>query len=256
MDLGLCGKVVVITGGTAGIGLATANAFLQEGASVAVCGRRRELLDDAVKTLGETVFACQADMTDEADVSSFAHQVYAHFGRIDVWVNNVGASIARQGDWYTPSEIDAHYAVNFKSVVMGSQAAIPFLEKQGGVIINVSSLAARCATSGRATLYGAMKAAVVNYTNTLAGEVAAKGIRVLAIMPGFTLTPLVAETIDAEELQKQVKECLLRRPASPEEIAGPIVFLASQQAAYMNAAVIEVSGGRNVTLNPGYSYGD
>lgn len=78
MDLGLCGKVVVITGGTAGIGLATANAFLQEGASVAVCGRRRELLDDAVKTLGEAVFACQADMTDEADVSSFAHQVYAH----------------------------------------------------------------------------------------------------------------------------------------------------------------------------------
>ena len=66
MDLGLCGKVVVITGGTAGIGLATANAFLQEGASVAVCGRRRELLDDAVKTLGEAVFACQADMTDQA----------------------------------------------------------------------------------------------------------------------------------------------------------------------------------------------
>ena len=101
-----------------------------------------------------------------------------------------------------------------------------------------------------------MKAAVVNYTNTLAGEVAAKGIRVLAIMPGFTLTPLVAATIDEGELQKQVKECLLRRPASPEEIAGPIVFLASRQASYMNAAVLEVSGGRNVTLNPGYSYGD
>ena len=68
-------------------------------------------------------------------------------------------------------------------------------------------------------------------------------------MPGFTLTPLVAATIDDDELQKQVKECLQRRPASPEEIAGPIVFLASQQASYMNAAVIEVSGGRNVTLN-------
>lgn len=125
MDLGLCGKVVVITGGTAGIGLATANAFLQEGASVAVCGRRRELLDDAVKTLGEAVFACQADMTDEADVSSFAHQVYAHFGHIDVWVNNVGASIARQGDWYTPSEIDAHYAVNFKYGVYPVELATP-----------------------------------------------------------------------------------------------------------------------------------
>ena len=139
---------------------------------------------------------------------------------------------------------------------MGSQAAIPYLEKQGGVIINVSSLAARCATSGRATLYGPMKAAVVNYTNTLAGEVAAKGIRVLCIMPGFTLTPLVAQTIAPEELNKQVKSCLLRRPAQPEEIAGPIVFLASQQAAYMDAATIEVSGGRNMTLNPDYSYND
>ena len=256
MDLGLQGKVVVVTGGTAGIGLATAKAFLQEGASVAVCGRRQELLDDAVKALGGDVFAYRADMTDEGEVTAFAGAVYDHFGHIDVWVNNVGASFARKGAWYTAAEIDAHYAVNFKSVVMGSQAAIPFLEKQGGVIINVSSLAARCATSGRATLYGAMKAAVVNYTNTLAGEVAAKGIRVLAIMPGFTLTPLVAATIDDDELQKQVKECLQRRPASHEEIAGPIVFLASQQASYMNAAVIEVSGGRNVTLNPGYSYGD
>lgn len=256
MDLGLQGKVVVITGGTAGIGLAAAKAFLQEGASVAVCGRRQELLDDAAATLGPSAFMYRADMTEEADVTAFAEAVSAHFGHIDVWVNNVGASFARKGAWYTPAEIDAHYTVNFKSVVMGSQAAIPFLEKQGGVIINVSSLAARCATSGRATLYGAMKAAVVSYTKTLAGEVAAKGIRVLAIMPGFTLTPLVAETIDEEELQKQVKECLLRRPASPEEIAGPIVFLASRQAAYMNAAVLEVSGGRNVTLNPGYSYGD
>ena len=216
MDLGLKGKVAVVTGGTAGIGLATAQAFIDEGAYVAVCGRHLDLLKTALKQLGNNAFGCQTDMTNE----------------------------------------NAHYAVNFKSVVMGSQAAIPYLEKQGGVIINVSSLAARCATSGRATLYGPMKAAVVNYTNTLAGEVAAKGIRVLCIMPGFTLTPLVAQTIAPEELNKQVKSCLLRRPAQPEEIAGPIVFLASQQAAYMDAATIEVSGGRNVTLNPGYSYND
>lgn len=256
MDLGLKGKVAVVTGGTAGIGLATAQAFIDEGAYVAVCGRHFDLLKTALKQLGNNAFGCQTDMTNENEVYGFARQVNDHFGHIDIWVNNVGASFARKDTWYTGKEIDAHYAVNFKSVVVGSQAAIPYLEKQGGVIINVSSLAARCATSGRATLYGPMKAAVVNYTNTLAGEVAAKGIRVLCIMPGFTLTPLVAQTIAPEELNKQVKSCLLRRPAQPEEIAGPIVFLASQQAAYMDAETIEVSGGRNVTLNPGYSYND
>ena len=85
---------------------------------------------------------------------------------------------------------------------------------------------------------------------------ASKHIRVVSILPGFTLTPLVRATIAPADLEKQSRTCLLRRAASPEEIAGPIVFLASSQASYMTAASLEISGGRSVTLNPGYSYGE
>ena len=141
MDLGLTGKVAVVTGGTAGIGLATAQAFINEGAYVAVCGRHSEtLLAEALQQLGDKAFGCQTDMTNENEVYGFARQVNDHFGHIDIWVNNVGASFARKDKWYAGKKIDAHYAVNFKSVVMGSQAAIPYLEKQGGVIIDVSFL--------------------------------------------------------------------------------------------------------------------
>lgn len=255
MDLGLRDKVAVVTGGTEGIGFAAARQFLAEGAYVAVCGRRQAVLDQALAQLGPRAFGQTCDMTQEDAVYAFAKAVYDHFGRLDVWVNNVGATIARHDDWYTGEEIDRTYAVNFKSVVMGSQAAIAYLEKQGGVIVNVASLAARCATSGRATLYGPLKSAVVGFTNTFAGEVAAKGVRVTAVLPGFTVTPLVKATIRPEDLVKQGQTCLLHRPAAPEEIAGPIVFLASPQASYMTSTAIEVSGGRSVTLNPGYSYG-
>lgn len=256
MDMGLQNKVAVITGGSEGIGFAAARAFIAEGAYAAVCGRRKDVLEQAVAKLGPRAFGVPSDMTKEEEVHDFARRVFDRFGRINVWVNNVGATIARKGTWYTGKEIDQTYAVNFKSVVMGSQAAVPYLSRQGGVIVNVASLAARCATSGRATLYGAFKAGVVNFTNTFAGEVVSKHIRVVSILPGFTLTPLVRATIAADDLEKQSRTCLLRRAAEPEEIAGPIVFLASSQASYMTAASLEISGGRSMTLNPGYSYGE
>lgn len=254
MDLGLKGKVAVVTGGSEGIGFAVAKAFLSEGARVAICARRLKVLEQAVRELGPDAYGMQADVTREEEVYAFAGKAAERFGRIDIWVNNVGATINRKNEWYTGAEIDATYAVNFKSTVMGSEAAMPYLEKQGGVIINVASLAARCATSGRATLYGAFKAAVVNFTNTFAGEVAARGVRVVSVLPGFTLTPLVAATIAPDDLKRQAETCLLRRAAKPEEIAAPIVFLASEKAGYMTATSVEISGGRSMTLNPGYSY--
>ncbi|MBQ3965526.1 MAG: SDR family oxidoreductase [Treponema sp.] len=254
MDLGLKGKVVVVTGGSAGIGFATAKAFLAEGARLAICARHQDGVEEAVRSLGSDVFGLAVDMTQEAQVYEFARAVAAHFGKIDVWVNNVGASIPRKGQWYSGQEIDRSYEVCFKSVVMGSQAAIPYLKETKGVIVNVASLAARCATSGRASLYGPLKSAVVNYTNTFAGEVAAYGVRVVCVMPGFTLTPLVAAGIAPADLERNVHETLLRRAAMPEEIAAPIVFLASGKASYMTSTTVEVSGGRSTVLNPGFSY--
>lgn len=256
MDLGLKGKTAVITGGSKGIGFETARVFLQEGARAAICARNTDELKEAVKQLsafGE-VYAERVDATSDTALYQFAGRVYERFGCVDCWVNNVGTSGRRAGDEYTPEELDFVIGACFKSAVYGSQAAFRFMKESGGVIVNVSSLAARCATAGRATVYGPMKAAVNSLTKTLAGEYAACGVRVVGIMPGFTATPLVKETISPEDLAYNVRGTLLQRLAEPEEIAKPIVFLASSAASYMTGSVLEVSGGRAEVLNPGYSY--
>ena len=173
---------------------------------------------------------------------------------MDVWINNVGATGNKAGEDYTEAEIDFVTGVCFKSAVYGCQAAHRYMKEQGGSIVNISSLAARCPSAGRSTLYGPMKAAVVNLTQTMAGEYCAEGIRVNCVMPGFTLTPLVKAHISETELEYNRKGTLLHRLAEPEDIAKPVVFLASDAAGYMTGTTIEVSGGRSVTLNPAYAW--
>lgn len=128
------------------------------------------------------------------------------------------------------------------------------MKELGGAIVNVSSLAARCPSAGRSTLYGPMKAAINNLTITYAGEYCANKVRVNCVMPGFTMTPLAKDHISPEELNRNAEATLLGRIAEPEEIAAPIVFLAGDGASYMTGTTIEVSGGRSVTLNPRYAY--
>lgn len=256
MDLHMNGKVAVVTGGSKGIGLETARYFLAEGAKVAITARKEQGLELAAKELGspDKVFYLPRDMTNRSQVYEFAEKVYQHFGRIDFWVNNVGASGTRVGMEYSDNEISFVVNTCFKSAVFGCQAAFRYLKKQGGGIVNVSSLAARCPSAGRSTLYGPMKAAIVNLTQTMAGEYCAAGVRVNCVMPGFTVTPLVHATISEDELEYNRKGTLLHRLAKPIDIAGPIVFLASDVAGYMTGTAIEVSGGRSVTLNPEYAW--
>ena len=231
MDLGLKGKAVVITGGSKGIGYATAKEFLKEGASVAICARNQKEIEEAAETLGKfgPVYAETVDVSKGDEIYSFA----------------------RHAD---EEEINLMVDTCFKSVVYGCQAAFRYMKNTGGAIVNVSSLAARCSSAGRSTLYGPLKSAINNLTNTFAGEYCANHIRVCCIMPGFTATPLVKAAISEEELQKNAMGTLLRRMADPEEIAKPIVFLASDAASYMTATTIEVSGGRSMTLNPSFAY--
>lgn len=256
LDLQLTGKTVVITGGSKGIGLATAQAFLQEGARVALCARDENSLQQARETLAPfgDVFCVPADMTDPASVEAFAEATVERFGRLYAWVNNVGASVARAGDAYTAEEIAATVAVCFQSAVYGCQTAFRHMKQEGGAIINVSSLAARCGTAGRSTLYGPLKAAVRQLSVMFAAEYAAYGVRVNTVLPGFTITPAVARTIPEDELRRRVEGTLLQRPAEPSEIARPIVFLCSECASYITAASLEISGGSSVVLNPAYSY--
>lgn len=257
MDLGLTGKTVVVTGGSKGIGYAAAEAFLKEGASVSICSRHEEELKKAAETLSQygPVYYEAYDVVDAESNYRFAEHVNQKFGSLDVWVNNVGVSGPKKGDEYNDEEIDFMTGVCFKSVVYGCQAAFRYMKKQhSGAIVNVSSLAARCPSAGRSTLYGPLKSAINNLTNTFAGEYCPYNVRVTCIMPGFTLTPAVKQTISPEELSMNTQATLLRRAAMPEEIARPIVFLASSAASYMTAATIEVSGGRSMTLNPSFAY--
>lgn len=256
MDLKMNKKVAVIIGASKGIGFATAKAFLNEGAIVAICARNKNELEKAKETLspyGE-VYAAPIDATRMEEINNFADQVYSQYGHIDYWINNVGATLEKQGENYTNQEIDWIVDVCFKTVIYGCQAASKYMVNTGGSIVNVSSLAARCGTVGRSTLYGPLKSAVCSLSVMFAGEFAAYGIRVNSILPGFTTTPKVEESISENELLHNAENTLLRRVATPEEIAGPIVFLCSQQASYITATSLEVSGGRSVVLNPSYSY--
>ncbi|MDD3140444.1 MAG: SDR family NAD(P)-dependent oxidoreductase [Lachnospiraceae bacterium] len=256
MDFGLKDKVAVVTGGSKGIGFATAKEFLNEGAKVAICARHEDELRKAYDELAQygTVFCKIVDMTDGRAVYQFAEDVAQKLGGIDVWVNNVGTTGYKKGDEYDDEEIDFMTNTCFKSVVYGCQAAFRYMKDKGGAIVNVSSLAARCSSAGRSTLYGPLKSAINNLTNTFAGEYCANNVRVNCVMPGFTVTPLVKAAISQEELDRNASATLLRRMANPEEIAKPIVFLAGSGASYMTAMTIEVSGGRSMTLNPTFAY--
>jgi NAD(P)-dependent dehydrogenase (short-subunit alcohol dehydrogenase family) len=263
MDLGLKGKNVVVTGGSMGIGYAIAEEFLKEGASVTIAGRNEERLEEAYKKLseisgGENVYTVAADCSKEADTYELAKRA-AKEGRIDIWVNNVGTNFGRKGELYSEEEIDALIGACFKSAVFGSQAAFTYMKENGGSIVNIASLAARCASCGRATIYGALKSAIVGLTNTTAGEYAAYGIRVNAVLPGFTATPLVKGNIaegllSDSEISRLLSGNLMRRMAEPSEIAKPVVFLASDAASFITAESLEVSGGHSRVLNPWYSF--
>lgn len=269
MDYELRDQSVVVTGGSKGIGFAVCREFLKEGAIVTFNARNRDEVEQAVEELchtevdGQTaetmrnrVHGLVLDGTDEQAVSelaSFAAEKSSSRS-IAAWVNNIGTNRARAGEGYTDGELDFLIAANFKATVFGTQAAFSYMKQNGGSIVNIASLAARAATTGRSTIYAAMKAAVVQYSRTVAGEYGAYNVRVNSLMPGYTMTPLVASTFTHEALDQLLENNLLRRMADPEEIAKAVLFLASPVSSYVNGTSLEVSGGHNIVLNPEYSY--
>lgn len=259
MDLGLKNKKVVVTGGSSGIGYATAEEFLRDGARVVISGRNRERLEAAVKKLGavsgsDRIQGYALDGSKEAEAYELGRQAAGPEEQIDVWVNNIGGNIGRKGELYTEAELDYLIALCFKSAVFGSQAAFTYMKKNGGSIVNIASLAARCATCGKSTIYGALKSAVLGLTNNTAGEYAAYNIRVNAVMPGYTRTDAVTGSFPKEMLEELLRNNLMDRMAEPSEIAKPVVFLASDAASFITASSLEVSAGHNKVLNPQYSF--
>jgi len=250
MNTLLSDKCAVITGGTRGIGLAIAEAFLREGARVALVGRDETRAREACGAIcaatgreADAAIPVAADIATSAGASDAINAAIEAFGgRLDILVNNAGITrdtlILRMGD----EEWDAVLDTDLKAVFCCCKAAIkPMLKARAGRIINISSVVALTGNAGQCN-YAAAKAGVLGLTRSLAREVASRKITVNAVAPGFVATDMTAKL--SEEIRKVAMEHIpLGRFAAPQEIADAVLFLASDRAAYITGHCLSVNGG-------------
>jgi 3-oxoacyl-[acyl-carrier protein] reductase len=247
----LNGKVAIITGGAQGIGFATAEKFLAEGAVVAVADVRREAVDAAVRELAEGcghpghVEGHVVDVTRREQIDAMVEAVKTRHGRIDVLVNNAGITMDARLVKMSEEQFDRVIDVNLKGTYNCARAVVDTMSTQGfGVILNASSVVGIYGNFGQ-TNYAASKFGVIGFVKTWARELGPKGIRVNAVAPGFIATPIL-HTIPDKVLEQMNERVPLKRLGRPEEVASVYAFLASDEASYVNGAVIEVSGGMTV----------
>ena len=241
-------KISIITGAAQGIGLATALKFAEEGAIVVICDLKQAAVDEAVRqcqALGAQAVGHVMDVTQRGTVDAVVARVKAQFGRIDVLVNNAGITQDARLVKMTIEQFDRVIDVNLRGVFHCTQAVADTMVAQGqGVILNASSVVGIYGNFGQ-TNYAASKFGVIGFTKTWSRELGPKGIRVNAVAPGFVVTPILA-TIPDNVLKDMETRVPLGRLGQPAEIANVYAFLASDEASYVNGAVIEVSGGMTV----------
>ncbi|MBQ0960148.1 3-oxoacyl-[acyl-carrier-protein] reductase [Ideonella sp. 4Y11] len=241
-------KVSIITGAAQGIGLATALKFAREGATVIVCDMKAAAVDEAVaecRRLGAQAAGFVVNVTDRAQVDAMVAAVKAQFGRIDVLVNNAGITQDARLQKMTLAQFDAVIDVNLRGVFHCAQAVVDtMVDQRAGVILNASSVVGIYGNFGQ-TNYAASKFGVIGFTKTWSRELGPKGVRVNAVAPGFIETPILASMPDKvlDHMREQVP---LKRLGHADEIANAYAFLASDEASYVNGAVLEVSGGMTV----------
>lgn len=245
------GKVVVVTGGNAGIGEAIAKRFVEEGASVVITGRRQQELDrvtSVIRLNKGKVLGIAGSVTDETHVQDVARRTLDSFGRIDVLVNNAGIGEFGKRLHETEDAIWAHvFDINVTGVFRITRAVIPHMLRQGrGSIINISSIASLVGLSGSAA-YTASKGALDALTRALAVEYAKEGIRCNVVNPGLIDTPMAAPLMaNPDMLQPILAQYAIRRPGTPEEVANMVLYLASDEAAWVTGATFPIDGGMTV----------
>ena len=247
MSKRLEGKVAIVTGGAQGIGFATVRKFLDEGAAVALCDVRKEGVDQAVEALAGRgpVRGHVVDVTRRDQVDAMVASVREQRGRIDVLVNNAGITLDARLQKMTEEQFDKVIAVNLKGTYNCAQAVADTMVGQGsGVILNASSVVGIYGNFGQ-TNYAATKFGVIGFVKTWARELGPKGVRCNAVAPGFVATTILS-TIPHKVLEQMTERVPLRRLGTPEDIANVYAFLASDEASYINGAVIEVAGGLTV----------
>ena len=241
----LTDKVSIITGAGQGIGRATALKFAAEGAKVAVCDINQASVDDTVAAViaqGGAAAGWRIDVTDKESIALMVAGVMAKWGRIDTLVNNAGIVQDAQFKKMTDEQFERVIDVNLKGVYNCTKAVVDImLEQNSGVILNASSIVGIYGNFGQ-TNYAATKFGVIGMVKTWARELGRTGIRANAICPGFIETPILASIPD-KVIRMMEDKVPLGRLGKPEEIANTYAWLASDEASYINGAVIEVSGG-------------
>lgn len=247
----LQGQVAFVSGGGTGIGAATALRFAQEGATVVICGRRKEPLDAVVakiRAAGGRAEAVQADVSEEAQYVAAIEGVAQRHGGLDILVNNAMAYTWGALAETSTADWRANFVTSVDGTFWGTRTAMQLMKDRGGSIVNVSSI---CGTLGTAWMsgYSAAKAAIINFSRAAAAEGAAQNIRVNVVVPAVVETPATAGMLADENARKGTEKLIpMGRVGQPDELANAILFLASDEASYVTGAVLPVDGGRSAVL--------
>lgn len=242
----LDGKVAVITGGSRGIGFATVQAFLKEGARVILCASRKETADKAVEEIKQNNINAKVEgiwpnLSNYKEVKVAFDEIISKYGKIDILVNNAGLANATPFDKYSEEEFEKVMDLNVKAVYNCSRAVVDIMrENKNGVILNASSMVS---ISGQPSgiAYPTSKFAINGFTLSLARELGPYGIRVNAVAPGITETDMM-KAVPKEVIDPMIARIPLRRLGQPEDIANAYVFLASDEASYITGVILSVDG--------------
>ncbi len=251
MQSRLQGKVAFITGGGTGIGAATAQRLASEGATVVVCGRRQEPLDEVVASItqkGGKAQAVQADVSDEQGFVAALEQTAKEHGALDILVNNAMAfsygaiTDTSTADWHS------NFSTSVDGTFWGTRTAMKLMAERGGSIVNLASICGELGTPMMSG-YSASKAAVINFSRAAAAEGAPNNIRVNVVVPAVVETPATAGMLSDETALKNTNRLIpMGRVGQSDELASAIAFLASDDASYVTGATLPVDGGRSAVL--------
>ncbi|MFD0666884.1 SDR family NAD(P)-dependent oxidoreductase [Ramlibacter sp. MAHUQ-53] len=239
------GRVALVTGGASGMGRATVDRLVAEGARVAVWDIDAARLDAVHGAHGPRVLVQQVDVTDDARVQAAMAQATQHFGRLDILVNGAGI-VGDNGPFWDVrrSAWDRILAINLTAALVVSQAALPHLRRQGGHIVNIASVAANEGPKNIAA-YAASKAGLVGLTKSMGKELAGSGVVVNAIAPALVATELLSQ-LTPEYMQAALARIPMGRAGSLDEAAAMITWMCSQECSFCTGAVFDLSGGRGV----------
>lgn len=242
----LAGKIALVTGGSSGIGLATAQQFIREGAFVYITGRRQAELDIASETLGTEAKAIRADVSNLAELDSLYAQIRQEKGRIDVLFVNAGGGTFAHLSQVTEEQFDSTFNTNVKGVLFTVQKALPLMPDGGAIVLNASIVSVQGVPNFG--VYSASKAAVRSFARTWTSDLKDRKIRVNVVSPGPVDTPGLSGLASDEEQKSALYAQLassvpLGRVGHPEEIAKAVVFLASDDASYIAGVELFVDGG-------------